>query len=146
MQKTFLKRLCIQLQHTNDPDIVGPSKYRFISSCFSIWWQIRYVRALKITKIQQEVTFKHYKCHGKVLNYIRALVPNDVKGEILENWCNICWERFGRPWKISSCKVSLVINFGRFVGKSFQWKFFLVKLHSAISNNIKNVPHHRYFH
>ena len=32
-------------------------------------------------KIQQEVTFKHYSYLEEVLNYIRALVPNDVKGE-----------------------------------------------------------------
>ena len=50
--------------------------------------QIRYVSyyewALKITKIQQEVTFTYYNYLEEVLNYIRALVPNDVKGEILE--------------------------------------------------------------
>ena len=40
---------------------------------------------LKITKIQQEVTFKHYNYLEEVLNYIRALVPNNVKGEILED-------------------------------------------------------------
>ena len=50
--------------------------------------QIRHVSyyewALKITKIQQEVTFKYYNYLEEVLNYIHALVPNDVKGEILE--------------------------------------------------------------
>ena len=49
--------------------------------------QIRYVSycewALKITKIQQEVTFKHYNYLEEVLKYVHALVPNDVKDEIL---------------------------------------------------------------
>ena len=31
------------------------------------------------SKIQQEVTFKHYNYQEEVLNYTRALVPNDVK-------------------------------------------------------------------
>ena len=55
--------------------------------------QIRYVNyfewALKITKIQQEVTFKHYNDVEEVLNYTRALVPSDVKGEILEDWYQV---------------------------------------------------------
>ena len=41
---------------------------------------------LKITKIQQKNTFEHYNYPEEVLNYIRALVPNDVKGEILQDW------------------------------------------------------------
>ena len=38
--------------------------------------------ALKTTKIQQEDTFKHYNYLEEVQNYIRSLVPNDLKGEI----------------------------------------------------------------
>ena len=57
-----------------------PRKIRYISSCE---W------ALKITKIQQEVTFKHYNDVEEVLNYTRALVPSDVKGEILEDWYQV---------------------------------------------------------
>ena len=55
--------------------------------------QIRYVNycewALKIMKIQQEVIFKHYNDVEEVLNYTRALVPSDVKGEILEDWYQV---------------------------------------------------------
>ena len=36
----------------------------------------------------------------------------------------------------------MVVAFGRFIGKPLQQNFFLVKTHSAISNNIKNAPHH----
>ena len=43
-----------------------------------------YEWALKITKTQQEDPFKHYNYQEKVLNYIRALVPNNVKGDTLE--------------------------------------------------------------
>ena len=48
-----------------------------------------YESTLKITKIQQGVTFKHYNYQEEVLNYIRALVPNDVTGEILEDWYKV---------------------------------------------------------
>ena len=40
-------------------------------------------------KIQQEVIFKHYNDVEEVLNYTRALVPSDVKGEILEDWYEV---------------------------------------------------------
>ena len=60
--------------------------------------QIRYISyyewALKITKIQQEDTFKHYNYPEEVLNYFRALVPNDVKGEILEDWYKVSLRGF----------------------------------------------------
>ena len=38
---------------------------------------------------QQEVTFKHYNYLKEVLNYICALVPNDVKDKILEDWYKV---------------------------------------------------------
>ena len=44
---------------------------------------------LKITKTQQKDTFKRYNYLEEVLNYISALVPNDVKGEILEDWYKV---------------------------------------------------------
>ena len=111
---SFLKKVMHKI--TNDPDKVEPGKYSVISSCFSIWWknlcdealqrtcpsrkrrvktprQIRYVSycewALKITKFQREVTFKHYSYLEEVLNYICALVPNNVKGEISEGWYKV---------------------------------------------------------
>ena len=46
-------------------------------------------RALKIKKIPQGVTFKHYNYQKKLLSYIRALVPNYVKDEILEEWYEV---------------------------------------------------------
>ena len=50
-----------------------------------------------------------------MLNYIRAVVPNDVKGEILEDWYKISLKEFFllyiKPCKISYCNVSLVLNF-----------------------------------
>ena len=55
--------------------------------------QIRYISycecALKITKIQQENTFKHYNYLEEVLNYISSLVSKDVKDEILEDWYKV---------------------------------------------------------
>ena len=51
--------------------------------------QIHYVsyyeRALKITKIQLEVLY-----------YIRTLVPNDVKGEILKDWYKVLLNEFSK--------------------------------------------------
>ena len=42
--------------------------------------------AIKITKNQEEVTFKHYKYFKEVHNIIRVMAPNDLKGDILEHW------------------------------------------------------------
>ena len=43
---------------------------------------------LKITKIEQEITFKHYSYLEEVLNYIRDL-RNNVKGGISEDWYKV---------------------------------------------------------
>ena len=40
---------------------------------------------LKIIKFQQEDTFKHCNYPEEVLNYIRAVVPNETNDEILED-------------------------------------------------------------
>ena len=40
---------------------------------------------LKITKFQQEGTFKHYSYPEEMLDYMDAVVPNNIKGEILED-------------------------------------------------------------
>ena len=45
-------------------------------------------------KIQQEVTFKHYNYLEEVENYIFALLPNDVKVEILDYWFKILLKEF----------------------------------------------------
>ena len=44
---------------------------------------------LKNNENQQELTFKDYNYLEEVLNYFRALPPNDVKGEILEDWYKV---------------------------------------------------------
>ena len=36
-------------------------------------------------KFQQKDTFKYYNYAEEMLNYTRALVPNDIKDEILED-------------------------------------------------------------
>ena len=64
--------------------------------------------------IQQEVTFKHYNYLEEVLNYIRTLVPKDVKGEILEDLYNVL------PCQASCCNVSLAVDFEILIGKSLQ--------------------------
>ena len=56
---------------------------------------IYYEWALKLTKIQQEDTFKHYNYPEEVLNYIRVLVPNDAKVEILEDWYKVSLKELG---------------------------------------------------
>ena len=49
---------------------------------------------LEITKIQQEHDFKHYNYPEEVLNYIRAQVPKNRNGEILEDWYKISLTEF----------------------------------------------------
>ena len=58
-------------------------------------------------KLQQKDTFKHYDYPEEVLNYIRVLVLKAIKGEISED----------------SEKLSLIVIFGRFIGKSLQQIF-----------------------
>ena len=84
---------------------------------------MRYVsyceQALKITEIQQEVTFKHYYYLEEVLNCIRALVPNDVKGEILEDWYKVSLKEVSEAFqkKLLQC----------FIGSQF-WKVYWKKV------------------
>ena len=48
-------------------------------------------------KIRQEDTFKHCDYLEELLNYIHSLIPNDVKGHILED--RYCFaERGLRPY------------------------------------------------
>ena len=42
----------------------------------------------------QEDTFKHYNYREEMLNYIRALVPNDINGEILEDLYRVLLKEF----------------------------------------------------
>ena len=96
-------------------------------------------------KIREEDTFKHCDYLEEVLNYIRSLIPNDVKGYILED--RYCFaERSLRPYT-----KQVVVMFywlpilEDFLEKACSKNLFLVQLHSAISNNIKNAPDHRCF-
>ena len=58
-----------------------------------------------------------------MLNYIRALVPNDMKGEILEDSYKVSLKESCEALQINCCNVSLVVAFGTFNGKSLQQKF-----------------------
>ena len=44
---------------------------------------------LKNNENSEGKTFKHYNHLEEVLNYILSLVPNDMKGEILEDWYKV---------------------------------------------------------
>ena len=80
--------------------------------------------ASKIKKIQPEVTFKHYNYLEEVLNNIRALVPNNVKGEFLKDW-----------YKVSLKKVCEVLQNKLllcFIGSQF-WKIYSKKFTTKIS-------------
>ena len=45
-------------------------------------------------KFQREDSFKHYNYLEEVLNYIRALVPNDIEDKILEDLYKISLKEF----------------------------------------------------
>ena len=45
-------------------------------------------------KFQQEDTFKHCNYQELMQNYIRAQVPNDIKGEILEDSYKVSLKQF----------------------------------------------------
>lgn len=45
-------------------------------------------------KFQQKDTLEHYSYLEGVLIYIRALTPNDVMGEILENLYKVSLKKF----------------------------------------------------
>ena len=57
--------------------------------------------ALKIIKFQQEDSSKHYNCLQEVLNYIRALAPDDIKSEIWEDLCKISLKEFSEALQIN---------------------------------------------
>ena len=77
-----------------------------------------------------------------MLNYIRAVVPNDVKGEILEGLLKELCEAL--QIKLLLCFIGS--RFSKIYWKNFAAKiYFLVKLHSVFSSNIKMTIHHRCF-
>ena len=90
--------------------------------------------ALKVMKIQREDTFRHYSYPEEILNYIRALVPNKIKGEILEDSCKVSLKEF--------CEVLQIIMFHwqslleELLEKVCGKICFLVKLHSVITSTL----------
>ena len=48
----------------------------------------------KIMKFQQEDTLKHCNYPEEILNYIHALAPSDIKGEILEDSYKVSLKKF----------------------------------------------------
>ena len=58
--------------------------------------------------MQQKDTCKRKNYLQEVLNYICALVPNNVKGENLKDWYKVLPKEFYEPCKISYCNASLV--------------------------------------
>ena len=50
-----------------------------------IWYISCCEWALRIMKFQEEDTFKHCNYREELLDYIRALAPNNIKSEILED-------------------------------------------------------------
>ena len=58
-----------------------------------------------------------------MLTYIRVLVPHDIKSEILEGRHKVLLKNSVELCKLSSCYVSLVVAFERFIGQSLLQKF-----------------------
>ena len=52
-------------------------------------------------KVQEEDTFKHYNYSEEILNYIRALVPNDMKSEILGDLYKVSPKEFCEALQIT---------------------------------------------
>ena len=45
-------------------------------------------------KFKQEDSFKHYNYPEEVLNYIRALIPNNINGDIFEDSHKVSLKEF----------------------------------------------------
>ena len=88
--------------------------------------QIRHVSycewALKIMKFHQEDTFTHY-------SYIRALVPNDIKDEILEDSYKMSLKEFCKAMQINLLKC--------FTGSCF-WKIYCKTFAAFLVNFLVN--------
>ena len=97
-------------------------------------------------KFQQEDNFKHYNYREEMLIYIRALVPNDIKDEILEDSYKVLLKEICEALQIKLLSCFIGSRFWKIYWKKFPSKIsFLVNLNSVINNNIKIVPHHRCF-
>ena len=55
---------------------------------------------LKNNDISARRYFKHYNYPGKMLNYIRAVIPNDIKGDILEDSHKVSLKEFCKVLQI----------------------------------------------
>ena len=77
-----------------------------------------------------------------MLNYIRALVPNDVKGEILEDWYKVSLTEVSEAFQKKLLQCFIGSHFWKvyWIIKGFTKNLFLVNLHSAINKHIKNPP------
>ena len=51
-------------------------------------------------KFQQENNFKYYSYPEEMLNYIRVLVHNIIKGEIIEDLYKVCLKEFCKALQI----------------------------------------------
>ena len=65
-------------------------------------------------KFHQEDIFKHCNYPKKMLNYIRALVPNDIKGKTLQDSYKVSLKEFIEALQIKSLC---------FIGSRF-WKIY----------------------
>ena len=139
MQNTFLKRWCIKLQNANDPDKVSPGKsyisiYRVkkllsFPSCFLIWWKDIFcsiTKCLRLKKKERQNIMTNPL--GKL--WWMELKNNEISAEDTFKYYNYLEEvripiKFCKKNTVKSCKlsyfnVSLVVVFGRFIGKNFQ--------------------------
>ena len=96
-------------------------------------------------KFQQEYTFNHYNYPEEILNYIPALVPSYIKGKYFrELGKKALLKEFCKNLEIKLLQCFIGSHFWKIYWKKFAGKkYFLVKFHSVISNNIKITPHHR---
>ena len=62
-------------------------------------------------KFQQEDTFKYSNYPEEMLNYIRAAVPNDIKGEILEDSYKVSLKEFCEALQIKLLQCFIGIRF-----------------------------------
>ena len=152
------------MQHTNDPDHIGPGKsyiyvyrvtktikscflYFTISSCFSIWWKnilcnvttylrfkkkerqnttenpLRKLWWMNLQQFQQKDTFKHYSYPKEILHYICALVPNNMKYEILEDSHKVFLKKFCEALQTNLLQCFSGSRFWKIYWKGFGQKF-----------------------
>ena len=81
-----------------------------------------------------------------MVNYIGALVPNNINGKILKDLFEVVLKQFCEALQIKLLKCFTGSCFWKIYQKKFAAKIsFLVNLYSVSSNNIKIAPHHRCF-